>query len=175
MTNQLPVQTSSEVKFPVVVRPVSDRAREIMNRTPEQIAALFGVPVENIREQFAKNARTSRIMAAKAATSATGKCNGYTEAQLVSAAEMQEAKSATPLTMHITRSAYGKVPVVTIHTLNQASALYRAFLREQNFGSRDAGICQLKLNGKTVARVSFNGRVWAGAEIDLDAGPIYQP
>jgi hypothetical protein len=55
--------------------------------TSEQIAKLFGVPVENVEKQFAKNAKQLRTMAKK------GDHRGYTAKQLTKLASEAEAKA----------------------------------------------------------------------------------
>lgn len=49
--------------------------------TAERIAKFFNVPVENVKRQFADNAKAFLDMAEKAKENG-GKCNGYTEAEL---------------------------------------------------------------------------------------------
>jgi hypothetical protein len=52
-----------------------------MNPKAEIIARMFGVPVENVRRQYAKNARQLRVMEAKARRTGL-KVNGYTANEL---------------------------------------------------------------------------------------------
>lgn len=63
------------------------------------------------------------------------------------------------MTVHIRNSAI-RAPIVPVQDVNQASALYRAFIAHNDFGARDAGECLLKVGTRTVGRVSYNGRVW---------------
>lgn len=143
--------------------------------TAEQAARIFGAPIENIRAQYAKNANQLSAMAAE--VEAFGKpINGLTGAELAVAAQYAKEQSLTPMEMHITCSAYGKVPVITVHTLNQASAAYRSFCQHNDLGGSTCGHCYLKIGGKVVARVSYNGRVWEGSDLDCDMSKLmYQP
>lgn len=70
------------------------------------------------------------------------------------------------MTFQVLRSAVGKSKEVPFVTLNEASAAYRAFIEENGFGGRDAGICVIKSEGKVVAHVSYNGKVWAGSPVN---------
>lgn len=79
------------------------------------------------------------------------------------------------MTLHVTKTALGNAPAVEIQTLNQASALYRAFLRRNNLGAREAGQALIKHQGKVVAHVGFNGTVWAGRRWFSGAKPIFDP
>lgn len=79
------------------------------------------------------------------------------------------------MTLHVTKTALGNAPAVEIQTLNQASALYRAFLRQNNLGAREAGQALIKHGGKVVAHVGFNGTVWAGRHWFSGAKPIFDP
>lgn len=79
------------------------------------------------------------------------------------------------MTLHVTKTALGNAPVVEITTLNQASAIYRAFIEQNDLGGRDAGIALIKHQGKVVAHVSYNGRVWEGKSWTPDSKPIFEP
>lgn len=81
----------------------------------------------------------------------------------------------TKQTLQVLRSAVGNSPVTPFETLNQASALYRAFIAKNGFGASEAGECVIRDGAKVVARISYNGKVWAGREYVAGAQPIFQP
>jgi hypothetical protein len=72
-----------------------------------------------------------------------------------------------PLTLWIEESAVGDSKPFQFETLNQASAAFRAFTRDNDLGGSGCGRCVIRKGfdrrGPVVAHVSFNGRVWAGA------------
>lgn len=88
---------------------------------------------------------------------------------------MNAAKPSQAMTLLIVKSAFGPVPPVEVFTLNQASAAFIAFTEHNNLGGNEAGECLLKIGGKVVAHVSFNGRVWAGRRWFSGAKPIFEP
>lgn len=58
-----------------------------------------------------------------------------------------------------------------------ASRAYRAAIEESGRGASTTPQCLLLRNGRVVACVSYNGRVWAGhpAEWSVGRTPIYDP
>jgi hypothetical protein len=80
-----------------------------------------------------------------------------------------------PLTVQILNSVLGNGPVVPCVTLNQASAAYRAFIDQNGLGSSEAGRCVIRQGRKVVAHVSYNGKVWPGANYHANTQPIYTP
>jgi hypothetical protein len=79
------------------------------------------------------------------------------------------------LTVQIIASAVGSSPVMPFATLNEASEAYRAFLNENDLGSRDAGRCIIRQGGKVVAHISYNGKVWPGERWVAESVPIFDP
>ena len=67
------------------------------------------------------------------------------------------------------------MPPVPLEAINDASALYRAFITEHNLGSSQAGVALIKTGELRVARVSYNGKVWEGDSWNPNAKPIYEP
>ena len=64
----------------------------IRGPSPSVVASMFGVPVERVRQQYARNARQLRDMASKAL--ATGKpCRGYSAGDLNRLAMSAEQKA----------------------------------------------------------------------------------
>lgn len=67
----------------------------------------------------------------------------------------------------------------TIHpvpNLAHASRCYVAMCEAMNLGSTDAPACRiLDESGTVIAHVSFNGRVWPGAEWNEGSAPLYDP
>lgn len=72
-------------------------------------------------------------------------------------------------------SALGDSEFFPVQTLNQASAFYLRFIEGNNLGARDAGSCEIVDGTKTVARVSYNGRVWEGDVYVSGAKPLFDP
>lgn len=64
-----------------------------MSPTPRQIAAVFGCDTDQVRAQFAKNARQLGAMAEKARRTAR-KVNGFTSVELQTLTTRAAAKSA---------------------------------------------------------------------------------
>jgi hypothetical protein len=58
--------------------------------TSSEVAALFGVPVENVKKQYAKNAKDCRAFALKAGT---GKYRGFTAEKWNQLAENAEKQA----------------------------------------------------------------------------------
>lgn len=82
--------------------------------------------------------------------------------------------------LHIIGSAFGDVPPIEVETVNQASRLYRAFIDKNDFGASEAGSCLLEQDGQTIGHVSYNGKVWSGAEWDgrgayMPDTPVFNP
>lgn len=69
------------------------------------------------------------------------------------------------MTLHVTQTALGNAPAVEFKTL----------LRQNNLGAREAGRALIKHQGKVVAHVSFNGRVWQGKDYVAGAMPLFEP
>lgn len=82
-----------------------------------------------------------------------------------------------PFECVIVGSEVGSCPPVPMTTLNEASIAYRAFCDANFLGASGAGRCLIKQGGKTVAHVSYNGRVWEGngRKFNPDAKPIFDP
>ena len=99
--------------------------------------------------------------------------------QLLKSNPIQAAKFAEFLKPQlfcvIIGSAVGDSEFIPCTTLNQCSAAYRAFLNENDLGSRDAGSCYIYSGNKIVAHVSYNGKVWEGEHYILNAEPLFKP
>jgi len=72
-------------------------------------------------------------------------------------------------------SAVGNSEFFPIATLNQASAVYRAFTEKFDLGARDAGRCEIWDDRRCVAHVAYNGTVWEGPTWKPGDKPIYDP
>lgn len=111
---------------------------------------------------------------------ATTKANTMKSAKQLAAENPQAAaviaaKFKPLLTCRITGSDAGSCAPMQCDTLNQASAAYRAFIKENFFGASEAGTCRIYANGRQVAYVSYNGKVWSGTHYQPDAKPLYDP
>jgi hypothetical protein len=120
---------------------------------------------------FMPQAAVDKITAEPEVFLAYAQANGF--------AELVAVLGPTPLYLHILHSDYGEVPPVPLEAISDASALYRAFIHEHNFGSSQAGVALIKFGKQriahTVARVSYNGKVWEGDSWNPNAKPIYEP
>ena len=50
---------------------------------------------------------------------------------------------------------------VTVNSLEEASEHWQASIAEGCFGASEVGSCDIYEGSKVVARISYNGRVWA--------------
>jgi hypothetical protein len=64
-----------------------------MKATAEQVAKMFGVPVENVRRTYADNAKELRECAVRAAKSKSRKYRGAAAAEWAAGAEHAETQS----------------------------------------------------------------------------------
>ena len=58
---------------------------------------------------------------------------------------------------------------VEVNSYTAASKVVREYIDENNLGSKEFSGGSIKHNGKVIAHVSYNGRVWAGAKYDPKA------
>lgn len=58
-------------------------------------------------------------------------------------------------------------------TLKDCSKIFCAMRDQSGEGASTFPDGRIFENGKRIARVSYNGRVWAGAKYDANATPIY--
>lgn len=47
-----------------------------------------------------------------------------------------------------------------VMSFNEAAAVYRAYIESKDIGASKAPACIVKIDGNTVATISYNGRVW---------------
>lgn len=128
----------------------------VMNNqhTAETVAKLFGVPVDNVRKQYRDNAVELREMIS------TGDLRGSTQEQLAKYADHAETQSSnTSAALYVRRGR-------TLYSVTPDEASYLGTRLADTSESERLELCDS--NGKQIAWVSANGRVWLGTIHNTD-------
>jgi hypothetical protein len=70
-------------------------------------------------------------------------------------------------TLHLEDFSAMTTKKVKVETLAEASKKTLAFIEDRDLGSRDVGMCVVLREGKVIAHISYNGRVWEAGGLGL--------